>query len=695
MFRINEVLNYEGKLFRVLSLLSEQIVWINIEDPKSFPSLVLIRELKKAIDDEILVRAEDPYADLALTFPEQGSNTQIKRDKNHELIQDVINDPLYYAPKVRAARIKATIATKEISKPYVYKLIRRYWQRGQTPNALLPNYKNSGGKGQKRTTIKKKLGRPRVYTPGVGAIVDEQTERLFRMAIDKYLLKDTGCSFPYAHRRFKALYENYFPDTPEAEMPTKRQMQYFYQREYGTVTKLQKRTNKIEYNKDVRPLFSTANANTLGPGSRYEIDATIADIYLNSDSDRRNIVGRPVIYFVIDVFSRMVAGLYVGFENPSYPAALQALTMAMTDKVQFCKEYGFEISEEEWPTVGLPDAILADRGELLGNQIESLESSFSVRIENTPPYRGDAKGIVERYFRTVQEEFKAFAPGVVRGTTIKKRGGQDYRLDAKLSVLEFKKIILSSVLIHNKYDVLEKYDRDADMPPNLEMTPLSIWNWGIQHRTGRLRAASEEAIRISLLPRIKATVSELGVSVFGLYYTSPKVIEQGWLHRSKEVQRPVGLQAAYDPISADVVYLFPTKNQKEFWECRLTQRSREFAGASFWDVWRVKNEQKKTIAKSKLRSDTERRQHEKLVADILTDAEKRAPSTEGISNAKRIREIRSNKEKEKQHERKQLKNRRNQETSTKKGKTIPFKENTVEKYDYPDLIEELFDNEDN
>lgn len=45
MFRVNEVLEYNGQLFRVLSVLSEEVVWIKVDDPKAFPSLVLIREL--------------------------------------------------------------------------------------------------------------------------------------------------------------------------------------------------------------------------------------------------------------------------------------------------------------------------------------------------------------------------------------------------------------------------------------------------------------------------------------------------------------------------------------------------------------------------------------------------------------------------------------------------------------------------
>lgn len=110
----------------------------------------------------------------------------------------------------------------------------------------------------------------------------------------------------------------------------------------------------------------------------------------------------------------MVVGFYIGFENASYVTAMQALQVAMTDKVELCKQYGYEITYDDWPCIGLPDAILADRGELLGHQIEALEYNFSIRIENTAPYRGDLKPIVERYFRTIQAKFKPFASGVVQ-----------------------------------------------------------------------------------------------------------------------------------------------------------------------------------------------------------------------------------------------------------------------------------------
>ncbi|WP_320006630.1 DDE-type integrase/transposase/recombinase [Maridesulfovibrio sp.] len=695
MFRVNEVLKYESKLFRVLQILSEQIVWIDMAAPKAFPVVMLTKELRIALEDGVLLRAEDPFAQLAFETPEPGSSAQKKRDKNYTLILDIVTDPRSYLPKVRAEYINEIVSDGRATKRSIYIALRRYWQRGQTPNALLPDYKNSGGKGKKKKASGK-LGRPRKYTSGVGAVIDEQVEQLFRRTIDKYLLKDKKISIAYAHRRFKTLYKNIFPEILDSEVPTKRQMQYFYQREYSQIERLKKRTSSIEYNKDTRQLIGTATSNALGPGSRFEIDATIADIYLVSDSDRVNIVGRPVIYMVIDVFSRMVAGFYVGFESPSYVTAMQALATAMTDKVEWCKQFGFEdVTYEDWPVVGLPSVILADRGELLGHQIESLVSNFGVRIENAPPYRGDAKGIVERYFGTIQAEFKPFAPGVVEKTLIKKRGGKDYRAEAEMSVFEFKQIIMSTVLLHNKYHVLEKYDREVDMPADLAMTPLSLWNWGIQNRTGRLRTASEDALRISLLPRVKATASELGVSVFGVYYTSSELMKSGWMHRSKDVHRPVGMSAAYDPASADNVYLFPFKGKSDYWVCSLTDCFREFQGSSFWDVWQVKDAQKRTIAKSKQEEAEQKRLHEEFVSGLIKSAKKKSPDTRHMSNAERIRGIKGNKVQEKETERNVPFYKPEKKRNDEPAKVLSLNGDIQEEdYSYPEYIDELFNGED-
>ena len=278
----------------------------------------------------------------------------------------------------------------------------------------------------------------------------------------------------------------------------------------------------------------------------------------------------------------MVAGFYIGFESPSYVTAMQAFKNATIDKTEICKKFDIEISSEDWPCIGLPEAILADRGELLGSQVETLEKNFSIRIENTSAYRGDMKGIVERYFRTIQAKFKPFTAnhGLVQGAKEVRRGGHDYRHDATLTISDFTKIILNSILIHNNTQQLVKYDREADMPPDMPLIPIEIWNWGIQ----------------------KATLSDLGLKVFGVYYQCKEIAEKGWLHRKNSVNRPKSFQVGYELGDASKVYIFYEDNSLNYWEATLSDRSREFEGCSWWEVWQIQAIQKSTTAKQSIKS---------------------------------------------------------------------------------------------
>ncbi|MDM1018757.1 Mu transposase C-terminal domain-containing protein [Acinetobacter sp. VNK23] len=653
MLRINDVYQYQDFSIRILKILSEQIVWIDINDVKALPEIISKTELFHAIESFEAFRIEDPFQDIALIQPKKDSVSQLKRDENYILIKNIVDHEQFYIPSIRSSIINEIINNKKSTKQTIYRLLRQYWQRGQTPNALIPNYQNSGAKGGKKIATQK-LGRKRIYKEGTGAIITQEIERLFHLTISKYLLSTQKHTLKYANREFQKLYRTLYPDTPETEYPTLRQFQYFYHREYNELTRLQKRSNDIEYSKDLRQLHSTVNTQVLGPGSRYEIDATIADIYLVSNLDRSRIIGRPTIYFVIDVFSRMVTGLYIGLENASYKTSIRALYCAFTDKAALCRKYGIDITYENWPCIGLPDAILADRAELFGHQVENLEKSFSIRLENAPAYRGDLKPIVESRFKLIQAEFKPFAKGVVQGVITKKRGGKDYRLDATLNLDEFTKIILLSVLKYNQFHQISNYDRDIDLPHDLPAVPITLWNWGIQHRTGKLRTASDKAVYVALLPREKATLSNRGLKLFGVTYTCPELYEQGWLHRQNTINRPKFLYAAYDPSNAEKIYVFYEQSSLKYWEATISDYSREFRGYSFWEVWQINSVQKKTFEKQDIKNNLAQSELEQKIMDIIQQASIETPlSTQ--SQKSRISEIRSNRTHEKELERSKLK----------------------------------------
>lgn len=371
---------------------------------------------------------------------------------------------------------------------------------------------------------------------------------------------------------------------------------------------------------------------------------------------------------------------------------MQAIVNACSDKVSLCKLLGIDIQPEQWPTIGLPDTILADRGEMMSHQVERLIHGYNIRIENAPAYRGDAKGIVERYFRTLQAEFKPYAPGVVKGNRIQKHGESDYRLDAVVPISAFAKIILKTILYRNQHHVLDTYDRDADFPPDLPSIPLHIWNWGIQNRTGHLRTVDPDTLRIMILPRKKISISTSGVNLWGLYYIGSEILKEGWLHRSKEVTRPQDLQAAYDPSCVDKIYLFPKHDSTIYWECSLSTKSRQFTGMSFWQVWEIQDQEKNLHAIEKDNSKTARRELDQFIRDTIAEAKKMATNS-GVSNRQRLSEIKSNKNSARENEKLSNTYLKPDKHPKNQGTIISFKPKQDES-SYPQFVPGLFDDED-
>ena len=170
MFQINEVISVDGVAYRILAELPDEIILIALDNESAFPSVVSRQELLDAIDNEVLQRIEDPYARLYYAKPDDGTKARELRDKNYQLIQPLISNPECMFPRARNRAVNHIIATHGSTKQTLYRLIRRYWQRGQTPNALLPDYENSGAKGKKR------LSKDAV---GSGKILEKEQQKKF------------------------------------------------------------------------------------------------------------------------------------------------------------------------------------------------------------------------------------------------------------------------------------------------------------------------------------------------------------------------------------------------------------------------------------------------------------------------------------------------------------------------------------
>jgi hypothetical protein len=370
---------------------------------------------------------------------------------------------------------------------------------------------------------------------------------------------------------------------PQDQKPTFSQFRYWFEKEQNIEKTHISRGGPRKYALESRALLSSSTAEVYGPGSRYQIDATVADVYLVSRYNRNWIIGRPVVYLVVDVFSRMVVGINVGLEGPSWIGAMMALANAAADKVSFCREYGISITEDEWACHHMSDAILGDRGEMESRMVEVLIANLNVRIENAAPYRGDLKGIVERHFLTLNQKVKPFLPGYVVPDA-NKRLGKDYRLDAKLDIYQFTEIIIHCALHHNNGQYLESYDRDATLvAEDVPAIPVELWKWGIKNRSGRLRSFPEDIVKLNLMPTGSARIAEDGIRFKKMRYSCEKAIRENWFEVARIKKRTEKIEISYDPRNTNYLYI-KSQDGRSFEKCYLLESEERYMNKSMAEV---------------------------------------------------------------------------------------------------------------
>ncbi|MEW5960064.1 MAG: Mu transposase C-terminal domain-containing protein [Chloroflexota bacterium] len=337
--------------------------------------------------------------------------------------------------------------------------------------------------------------------------------------------------------------------------------------------------------------------------------------------------------------------------------ALENTTM---DKVALCQAHGLTISPEQWPSHHLPQKILADRGELEGYNADQLVNGLGITVANTPPYRADWKGIVERYFRLSNERVIHWLPGAVQPDP--QRGDPDYRLDACLTLDEFRQIMIHCILEHNNGYRMDWYDLDQAMiADQVEPYPVELWAWGIKNRVGHLRTAATDLIRLNLLPQGEASIARDGLHFQGLRYDCELGRREDWFVRARAYGRE-RVTVAYDPRLVDVIYL-RLADQQRLEPCYLLDKHRAYRGRDWYDILdylALAKQQHQAARSHQLQVEAA---HEAQIDQIVIRARERqtamletaASQTDAgkLSKAARLKDIQQNRQEERLYEQEQ------------------------------------------
>lgn len=644
--------NRSDKQFRILWIDPQRsegyVFWLH--EKTGVPRSVRIDDIEEGLEKGWLEETEDPFTLTREPTPEEAGH----RDRLWGQLRDaLLDEPGIFEKRTRARHLKRIESEGGEKVTNLYRHLGRYWERGKTPDAFLPSYRTRGGKGKRR------LGYSRAKAGGetdFGKPIMPADLMNFETAIRRYYLTKKERDIPHVYK--KLLEDSYTvletgPDgkekariLPPGEVPSLRQFRYWYEGRRDIKEEVTKRKGETGFELTARAVTGKSDFGLMGPGAQYQVDATVGDIYLVSQFDRSDIVGRPVMYFVMDAFSRIVTGMHIGLEGPSWAGMMMALDNAATDKVEYCHKYGIEITEEMWPCHHVPSVLLGDRGELESHKADSLVTMLGIRVENAPPYRGDLKPVIERHFRTVNDTVKPLAPGWVMPDD-RQRGGRDYRLDAKLDIVQFTRIIINFVIYYNTSHYLAGFEKSGQMlKAGVEAVPVKLWDWGIRNYSGALRTFPQDTVRLALMPKETGSVTEKGISFRKLFYTCPEARDGLWFEDARKNGR-YKVRVSYDPRDMSSIYVWDREGNGVH-KCSLLDWEIRFSGKNLDEV--IYEQAKQDLQrKGNERAELEAAVNLNRAIDaIVADAEKMAPGAAGKTKAERISEIRENRRNEKE-----------------------------------------------
>jgi hypothetical protein len=483
----------------------------------------------------------------------------------------VAREPDIYEARQRGQLIAQATAAHGVSHPTIYRYLRRYWQRGQTPNALLPDYGNSGGKGKVRqASAGVKRGRPRKNgaDAGPGVNADEDMRRVFRVAIARYAAGHDKFSRLGAYQRMLAEFfterridaagrVHSLPagDAEQGALPTFGQFNYWLDHDDDRPPEVARRSAALPagaFAPSPSPLsLSLSPAPAMPPpgrpGSGFYLSAVRAEVQLVSRADRRQAIGRPLIYLVLDAFSRLVTGVYIGMGAPGWPQAMLALAHCGADKQRYSQQFGRRIDAGQWPCRHLPETLYVQAALAGGAQQDGLLNNFNLRCVVVDDGPDDCHGVLDKRFRLLAPDADSDA------------GAAASRLDGVLDLDQFTRIVIDAILYHNERQPL----RHAG-----GATARQLWEWGVAHRGGGLKTYPEQLVRCSLMPVAVAAVSGDGLLLFGGRYTCARAIDERWFERAR-LRGGWSVDVAYDPANLDMLYLLDPSAPMQFHACHL------------------------------------------------------------------------------------------------------------------------------
>lgn len=266
---------------------------------------------------------------------------------------------------------------------------------------------------------------------------------------------------------------------PEEERSVSYKMLYNYIRKHTEDYSCMGKDERDKQNNN-RQLVGNSRTGVYELGQIVEADEMELGCYVVDQNDGETVLGKAVVYCMVEVLSGICIGAYVSLENNSMRGFQQVFLSLLEPHKNQTKGYNIDYDEEDWPSMIVPNEIRCDRGsEYMSKAYSKAMGELGIRNTPVPPGCGSLKGVVESFNGLVQTYLKAQLKnnGYVED---KYRGGDLAKGAACLTLEEIRGLVYQSVILYNRR-VFEGLIDKKYVDSNVSPTPKGIFAYEKAH----------------------------------------------------------------------------------------------------------------------------------------------------------------------------------------------------------------------
>ena len=308
--------------------------------------------------------------------------------------------------------------------------------------------------------------------------------------------------------------------------PSFSKFKYYYYKSRKLDSYYISREGRSEYDRNIRPLLGRSRNvfNTVGYGM---VDSTILDIYiLDTDYKPR----RPVMSAMVDAYSSLCLGFSIGFEGGD--KLLRRMILNVNYKY------------------GIPQTIISDNGsDYTGSCFTNL-TELGVQIMTNKTHSPHMKSIVERLFGQIQELIKPHL--LYQGVVGKNNYPEKPKENSIITLNDLETILTKAIEFYNsKRKIILPFCKK-----NIKPYAETLFEESLLECPNAFVKASDDLIRVIMLPRTKARFTRQGLRVGKLLYRAYNYVDD-FLLAKREVA------VAYNPENVSKVWVIDD-NYAEF-----------------------------------------------------------------------------------------------------------------------------------